>query len=171
MGAISVIEVLQVVITGEKLLPDPSILSKTSRALTLQGVIYFCTGLLIFLAPGVFNKIMFFPEPFTAEETPMYRMIGFCVIGIGYFYMMASRMNHMFWAVATIFTRMTMTPVSCMTLLLVYGGAPQLCLTFTFLDPALAYWTYITMKKEENDPSLTIGKVLKLAITGENLLP
>jgi hypothetical protein len=144
----SLFEVLKEAIDGAKLLPEPSTLSKTSRFLILQGVIYASTGLLIFLAPGVFNKIMFFPEAFSDEETPLYRTIGFCVIGIGYFYIEASRMNNNFWAVATIFTRMTMTPVLCMTLWLVYGGPPQLCVTFSLLDPTLAFLTYLTLKQE-----------------------
>jgi uncharacterized protein YjeT (DUF2065 family) len=168
------LDVLKVALTpGEHdLIPPLSRLSKTSTVLTFQGVTYFCTGLLIFLAPEIFNKIMLFPEPFLAVETPIYRMFGFCIVAIGSFYIMASRMDDMFFAIITIFTRMTMVPIFCLTLLSAYGGAPQLCLTFAILDPILALWTYFTMKGEMKDPHLSIFKTLTLAISaGEGLIP
>ena len=143
---LSIGKVLAMTFNGGGMIPAKSAQSSTARALILQGWTYFSTGCLIFVAPEVFNKMMMFPEPFSDAVTPCYRMIGFCVIGIGYFYIVASKMDHMFWATSTIFTRMTMTPVSCMTLYLVYGGAPQLCVTFSILDPTLAYWTYLTLK-------------------------
>lgn len=146
---VSVGNVLEEAIYGEKLLPEFSRLTQTSKFLMLQGIIYASTGLTIFFLPGVFNKVMFFPQSFTDDETPLYRTIGFCVIGIGYFYIMASRMNNTYWAVATIFTRMTMTPVFCIFLWIVFGGAPQLCVTFAILDPTLAFLTYLSLKQDE----------------------
>ena len=175
MSVVGLFDVLKVALTpGEHdLIPPLSRLSKTSTILTFQGATYFCTGILIFLAPEIFNKMMFYPEPFLAVETPIYRMLGFCIVAIGSFYIMASRMDDMFFAIITIFTRMTMVPAFCLTLLFAYGGAPQLCLTFAILDPILALWTYFTMKVEMKDPNLSLFKTLILAISGgeEGLIP
>jgi hypothetical protein len=146
---ISLAEVLKETLVGEKLLPAPSTLSRTSRFLILQGVVYGFTGLLMFLAPGIFNKLLFFPEPFSDEETPLYRTIGFTIIGVGYFYIMTSRMNNNYWAAVTIFTRMTISPVISLTLWLVYGGAPHLCVTFALLDPTLGLLTYLSLKQDD----------------------
>ena len=156
-GGETVVEVLKEALYGENLLPAFSTISQTSKFLILQGVIYGSTGLTIFLFPGLFNKMMMFPAPFDDLETPLYRTIGFCVIGIGYFYIQASRMNNNYWAVASIFTRMTMTPACCLTLLLVFGGAPQLCVTFSLLDPTLAYLTYLSLKKDDKIKYETIA--------------
>ncbi len=167
----SVGEVLKVALTGEGLIPPASKLNSACRALTIQGWGYFTVGVLLFFAPGVVNKLAMFPTTFTEEETPCYRMIGFTMIGIGYFYLMGSRTNHHYWAVTTIFTRMTLAPVGAMTLYLVYGAPPQLCVTFAILDPALAIWTYLAMKKDMKDPSLTMGKVLAMLFNGGGLIP
>ena len=57
-----------------------------------------------------------------------------------------------FWPVITIFTRFTMLPFFYMFLFLVYVGVPQLCITFSVLDPALALLlTYFTLRVELND--------------------
>eukprot|EP00984_Skeletonema_dohrnii_P004349 scaffold1547_cov152-Skeletonema_dohrnii-CCMP3373.AAC.3 len=152
----SVGEVLKVALTGEGLLPPASKLHSACRALIIQGWIYFMMGVLLFTAPGVFNKLAMFPAPFTEEEAP-YRMIGFTAIGIGYFYIMASRTNNHFWAAATIFIRLIWVPVSLVTMALVFDLPPQLCVLLA-TDPALAIWTYLAMKKDLKDPTFTIGK-------------
>jgi hypothetical protein len=169
----SMVEVLKEAIHGSKTLGSFSTLSKTSKFLVLQGVVYASTGLTIFLFPGLFNTLMLYPEPFNAYETPLYRTIGFCVIGIGYFYITASRQNNTYWAVTTIFTRATMTPASCLTLFFFFGGAPQLCITFAILDPTLAYLTYLSLMSEKTSEGHTPSfmRVLKEAIHGATTLP
>jgi len=145
----TMVEVLKEAIVGEKLLPEFSTISQTSKFLILQGIIYGSTGLTLYLFPGLFNKMMLFPRPYTELEEPLYRCIGFCTIGIGYFYIMTSRMNNNYWAVATIFTRMTMTPFCCIVLWLFFGGEPRLCITFAILDPTLGYLTYLSLMQDE----------------------
>mmetsp|Transcript_24630 Transcript_24630/g.41962 ORF Transcript_24630/g.41962 Transcript_24630/m.41962 type:complete len:328 (+) Transcript_24630:167-1150(+) len=166
----SVGEVLKVALTGEGLLPPASKLHSASRALIIQGWGYFMIGVLLFAAPGVFNNLAMFPAPFTEEEAPCYRMIGFTAIGIGYFYIMASRTNNLFWAAATIFIRMTWVPVSSLTMALVFDLPLQLCVLLT-TDPALAIWTYLAMKKDLKDPTLTMGKVLAIPFNGGGMIP
>lgn len=135
---LSITDVFKEAIYGEKLLPEFSTIRQTSKFLILQGIIYSSSGMLMFFLPG-------------DEETALYPGMGFCVIGIGYFYIMASRMNNNYWAVATIFTRMIMTPVGCMTLWAFFGVPAQVCVSFGILDPTLAFLTYLSLKQDEQN--------------------
>ena len=146
---VNLLEVFQEVLEGKYLVPDFSSISRTSKFLMLQGLIYASTGLImLFLPNALFNKIMFFPEPFTSEELPLYRISGFTLFAVGFYFIMLSRTNHPYWIIVSIFPRIVFV-IPIMLMLIAFWGAPvQVSGTFLVLDPVLAYLTYLSMKAD-----------------------
>lgn len=149
---VTLTEVYMEVIQGKYLIPEFATLNRTSKFLILQGLIYVFTGLIMLILPNsLFNKIMFFPEPFTAEELPIYRTAGFTLFAVGYYFMTLSRTNHPYWHIVAILPRIVFVIPVMLTLYFFWDAPIQLAGTFIILDPSLAYLTFLSMKADAKD--------------------
>lgn len=138
---------LKLAITGKGLLPHFICLGKHAKVSMLQGVVYVGAGLLLFTSPSTCNKIMFMREPFTEEQTVLYRALGINVIGmIGIYYIMTPRMNHIYFATVIVLSRLTFVPLMMITAIYKYQDPLQLSILVLIIDPIFAYWTYSTLK-------------------------
>jgi len=149
----------------------PSEISRTAKFFILQGVLYASIGLIMFIFPWIYNKVLMYPEPFTDAETPMYRMFGYFLIVIGYFFITASRMDEVYWFISTIFGRIIIVPILCLLVYFAYDGPPQICITFSTLDPTLAYLSFLSLRKDNEEAATSLGSVFMEAIFGTNILP
>jgi len=137
---LSLIESCKEAVYG-RTLQDAAKLSSTHHFLIYQGVLYAVLGSIMVLAPWIYNKAFLFPEPFTAEETALWRPIGLCLTLIGYFYIQGGRSNSYHFVTATIFDRLLIVPP--VLVLLYYLGTPaELVVPFLVLDPLLALLTH-----------------------------
>lgn len=152
IGEISLFGVLKEVIVGETLNP----LSPTSKFLLLQGALYAFMGIFLFLAPGLFSVILFFPSPLTADETTLYRTVGFTTYVIGFYSMTGALANSNYFTMSTIFNRVVIAPQCCMILWLVFGLSPHFAIPFAIMDPTLAYLTYLSLRNEEKGQYTTL---------------
>lgn len=151
---ITLMELFKEVLYGEHLVPEFSSISQTSKFLLLQGLMYAATGLTMFFLPNsVFNKVMFFPEPFTSEELPLYRVAGFTLFAVGFYFMTLSRTDHPYWIIVSIFPRICFVIPAMIILYTLYGAPIQLTGTFFVLDLSLAYLTFLSMKYDTRKKS------------------
>ena len=149
----SFLGVLNEAIYGETL--PKSTRSPTHHFLLQQGIIYSVMGLVGMTSPMVYNKALFFPEPFTDEETAIYRACGLLILTIGYFYIQGARSNSYHFAASSVFDRVTFVPLGLIALY--FLGCPlQLCLAFGILDPILAVLTYRSLANDNGDSYVQI---------------
>mmetsp|Transcript_943 Transcript_943/g.1137 ORF Transcript_943/g.1137 Transcript_943/m.1137 type:complete len:157 (-) Transcript_943:230-700(-) len=142
---LSLIESCKEAVCGSTL-PKFAELSPTHCFLIFQGILYTVMGSIGVLAPSVYNKAFFFPEPFTAEEAALWRPIGLMLTLIGYFYIQGGRSNSYHFATVTIFDRLLIVPPGLG--ILYYLGTPrEAVIPFVILDPILALLTHRSLAK------------------------
>jgi len=146
---ISLQDVLKEALYGKSLLPQFSSISRTSKYLIVQGVIYASMGIIMFLFPNaIFAKIMFIPEPFATKELPYLRLAGLILFIVGWYCAMQARTNNLYWIILTILPRICFVVPCMLALYCMYGVPIQLAGTLILLDPFLAYTTYLSMKAD-----------------------
>jgi uncharacterized membrane protein HdeD (DUF308 family) len=138
----SVLTHMQEAIAGPSL-SEP--LTKTSKFLLLQGVIYLITGLNCLLAPDLFASIYMFE----ISDAAPWRMLGMEVCVVAYFYIMSARTNSRYFATTTVLDRIILGPIFAFQAMYL-GAPPVLSYTFAFLEPMFAILTSMSIAADDN---------------------
>lgn len=130
-------------ITALKESPTP--LSKASRFTWMCGAFYMATGALVLAWPGMAQALMGDPD-FVGHEAGLVRVVGLCVLVIGWLYFFGGRSGGRQVVAATIIDRIVLVPLVLVPTALA-GVVPHTLLLFAVTDPALAVIAWLLLAR------------------------
>lgn len=127
------------------LLASPTLLSKASRYIVLNGYLYLAGGALLLLWPGVVQTV-FMERAFVGDEASLIRVIGMALAIIGWFYLFGGRSGARQIVAASVLDRLTLVPLVLLPLALM-GVFPKVLLPFGLIDPLLGIGAWVLLAK------------------------
>jgi hypothetical protein len=124
---------------------SPAPLSKASRFTWLCGAFYMATGALVLAWPGVAQAVMGDPD-FVGHEAALLRVLGLCVLVIGWLYFFGGRSGGRQFVAATVVDRIVLVPLVLVPTALA-GVIPHTLLLFAVTDPALAVVAWLLLSR------------------------
>lgn len=127
------------------LLNRPAHQSAASRFNEIGGWLYMAAGGLILVWPGAVQTL-FLEADFVGQEAALMRVIGMAVVVIGWLTLFGARAGTRTAVAASIVDRITLVPLVLVPLALM-GVFPHLMLSFAVLDPGLAIWSWVLLRR------------------------
>jgi len=120
-------------------------LTPLARYTQVNGLLYLALGLLIYAWPGAVAIVG--AGAFEGQESGLFRIIGFAIAVIGWFYVFGARTNRDSFGLATFGDRIL---VPLFVLPVVFAGEvdPVLVLPVAILDPILGIGAFIIWKRQ-----------------------
>ena len=109
------------------------------------GAFYMATGALVMVWPGMAQVLMADPE-FVGHEAALMRVLGMCVLVIGWLYFFGGRSGGRQVVAATIIDRIVLVPIVLVPTALA-GVLPHTLLMFAIVDPALAVIAWLLLSR------------------------
>ena len=124
---------------------SPTPLSKSSRFTWMCGAFYMATGALVLAWPGIAQAVMGDPD-FVGHEAALLRVLGLCVLVIGWLYFFGGRSGGRQFVAATVIDRIVLVPLVLVPTALA-GVLPHTLLLFAVTDPALAVVAWLLLAR------------------------
>ena len=124
---------------------SPAPLSKASRFTWMCGAFYMATGALVLAWPGIAQAVMGDPD-FVGHEAALLRVLGLCVLVIGWLYFFGGRSGGRQFVAATVIDRIVLVPLVLVPTALA-GVLPHTLLLFAVTDPALAVVAWLLLAR------------------------
>ena len=124
---------------------SPAPLSPASRFTWMCGAFYMGTGALVFAWPGVAQSLMGDPD-FVGHEAGLVRVLGMCLLVIGWLYVFGGRSGGRQFVAATVIDRIVLVPLVLVPIALA-GVFPHTLLLFAVTDPALAIVAWLLFSR------------------------
>jgi hypothetical protein len=120
-------------------------LTPLARYTQVNGFLYLALGLPIYAWPGAMALVG--AGAFEGQESGLFRIIGFAIAVIGWFYVFGARTNRDSFGLATFVDRML---VPAFVLPLVFAGQvdPILVLPVAILDPILGVGAFMIWRRQ-----------------------
>jgi len=118
--------------------------SHSARFVEWNGVFYMAAGALMLAWPAAV-QVIFRDPAFAGNEGSLFRVIGMCVLVIGWFYFFGGRSEARQITVASVVDRIILVPL-VLAPLAISGVYPNTLLAFAVLDPILggiAWWMLV----------------------------
>jgi hypothetical protein len=123
----------------------PAPLSKASRFTWMCGAFYMAAGALVMAWPGAAQVLMGDPD-FVGHEAALMRVLGMCVLVIGWLYFFGGRSGGRQVVAATIVDRIVLVPLVLVPTAMA-GVLPHTLLLFAVTDPALAIVAWLLLAR------------------------
>ena len=132
---------------------SPATLSRASAFIWMNGVFYMATGVLLLAWPGAAQVLLRDPD-FVGHEAGLVRVLGMCVVVIGWLYFFGGRSGSRPFVAATVVDRIILVPLVLIPIAL-SGILPHTLFLFAVVDPALAIvaWYLISRTTVTASPS------------------
>jgi hypothetical protein len=130
----------------EELKEAPPDLRLSSKFTTLNGIIYFTSGMLLIVWPGAVQTILGEGE-FAGREAALFRAFGLSVAVIGWLYFFGGRSGGRQVVAASVVDRIILVPMVLIPIALA-GVFPRLFWTFAILDPLLGITAWYLLARE-----------------------
>lgn len=124
---------------------SPAPLSMASRFTWMCGAFYMASGALILCWPACAQVLMRDPD-YAGHEARLVRVLGMCVLIIGWLYFFGGRSGGRQVVAATIFDRIVLVPLVLVPVAL-SGVLPHTLLMFAVVDPALAVIAWLLLSR------------------------
>lgn len=124
---------------------SPATLSKASKFTWMNGAFYMATGALVLAWPGAAQTLLRDPD-FVGHEAALLRVLGMCVLVIGWLYFFGGRSGGRQFVAATVMDRIVLVPVVLIPTALA-GVLPHTLLLFAVTDPALALVSWYLLSR------------------------
>lgn len=124
---------------------SPAPLSQASRFTWMCGAFYMAAGALVMFWPGFAQTLMGDPD-FVGHEAALVRVLGMCVLVIGWLYFFGGRSGGRQVVAATILDRIVLVPLVLVPTALA-GVLPHTLLLFAITDPALAVIAWLLLAR------------------------
>jgi hypothetical protein len=124
---------------------SPAPLSQASRFTWMCGAFYMASGALVLAWPGVAQALMGDAE-FVGHEAALVRVLGMCVLVIGWLYFFGGRSGGRQFVAATVIDRIVLVPLVLVPTALA-GVLPHTLLLFAVIDPALAVIGWLLLSR------------------------
>lgn len=126
---------------------SPAALSPASRFTWMCGAFYMAAGALVMAWPGAAQALMRDPD-FVGHEEGLMRVLGMCLLVIGWLYFFGGRSGGRQVVAATIIDRIVLVPLVLVPTALA-GVFPHMMLLFAVTDPvlAIACWFLLSRRR------------------------
>jgi hypothetical protein len=124
---------------------SPAPLSMASRFTWMCGAFYMASGALVMSWPESAQVLMRDPD-FVGHEAGLVRVLGMCVLVIGWLYFFGGRSGGRQVVAATIFDRIVLVPLVLVPTALA-GVIPHTLLMFAVVDPVLAVIAWLLLSR------------------------
>ena len=115
---------------------SPAPLPMASKFTSICGAFYMANGALVLVWPGVAQTILRDPD-FVGHEAALFRVVGMCLLVIGWLYFFGGRSGGRQFVAATVVDRIVLVPLVLVPTAAA-GVLPHTLLMFAVIDPALA---------------------------------
>ena len=126
---------------------SPAPLSKASRFTWMCGAFYMACGALVLGWPGVAQALLGDPA-FVGHEAGLVRVLGMCLLVIGWLYFFGGRSGGRQVVAATVLDRIVLVPLVLVPMALA-GVIPHTLLLFAVTDPVLAVIAWLLLAKRQ----------------------
>jgi len=120
-------------------------LTPLARYTQANGFLYLALGLLIYAWPG--GMALVGAGAFEGQESGLFRIVGFAIAVIGWFYVFGGRTNRDSFGLATFGDRI-LVPVFVLPLVFAGQVDPVLMLPVAVLDPILGIGAFVIWKRQ-----------------------
>ena len=120
-------------------------LSPLARYTQANGFLYLALGLSIYAWPGA-TELMG-AAPLQGQEPALFRLIGFAIAVVGWFYVFGGRTNRDSFGLATFLDRI-LVPLFVVPLIVAGQVDPMLVLPIAVLDPILGIGAFVIWRRQ-----------------------
>jgi len=124
---------------------SPAPLNQASRFTWMCGAFYMATGALVLAWPGMAQALMGDPA-YVGHEAGLVRVLGLCVLVIGWLYFFGGRSGGRQFVAATVIDRIVLVPLVLVPMAMA-GVIPHTLLMFAVVDPALAVIAWLLLAR------------------------
>ena len=124
---------------------SPATLSRASSFTWMSGAFYMASGALLLIWPGAAQRLLRDPD-FVGHEAALVRVLGMCVLVIGWLYFFGGRSGGRQFVAATVADRIVLVPIVLIPTA-VAGVLPHSMLLFAVADPTLALVSWFLLSR------------------------
>ena len=124
---------------------SPATLSRASSFTWMSGAFYMASGALLLIWPGAAQTLLRDPD-FVGHEAALVRVLGMCVLVIGWLYFFGGRSGGRQFVAATVADRIVLVPIVLIPTA-VAGVLPHSMLLFAVADPTLALVSWFLLSR------------------------
>ena len=122
--------------------------SRLSRFVSVQGCVYMAAGLFMMFSPSALLTVV---NGLPVDGQALFRLCGFSMTVIGWFYFMGGRTGASSFALATVADR-AVVPFACAAFVLFGGLTVQLVAPIAIADMVLGFLTWRVWRTEAVNP-------------------